>query len=69
MDLLTKDFFVREDFFVRGGLTVDLFHIREGLIFGPALVEAYELESRHAVHPRVVLRNTGGSRSTTTPSS
>jgi hypothetical protein len=49
MDLLTKDFFVR------GGLTVDLFHIREGLIFGPALVEAYELESRHAVHPRVVL--------------
>jgi hypothetical protein len=28
---------------------------REGLIFGPVLVEAYELESRHAVHPRVVL--------------
>lgn len=42
-------------FFVRGGLTLGLFHISEGLIFGPALVEAYELESRHALHPRIVL--------------
>jgi hypothetical protein len=42
-------------FFVRGGLTLGLFHIRDGLIFGPALADAYELESRHAVHPRVVL--------------
>jgi hypothetical protein len=43
------------DFFVRGGLSVGLFHIRDGLLFGPALVEAYELESRDAVNPRVVL--------------
>lgn len=37
------------------GLSLGLFHVREGLIFGPALVEAYELEDLHAVHPRVVL--------------
>lgn len=43
------------DFFVRGGLSIGLFHIRDGLIFGPALVDAYELESRSAVNPRIVL--------------
>jgi hypothetical protein len=42
-------------FFVRGGISLGLFHMSDGLIFGPALVEAYELESRHAVHPRIVL--------------
>ncbi|WP_445151551.1 hypothetical protein [Baekduia sp. Peel2402] len=42
-------------FFVRGGLSLGLFHMSEGLIFGPALVEAYELECRVAVHPRIVL--------------
>jgi hypothetical protein len=40
---------------VRGGLSLGLFHIRDGLIFGPALADAYELESERAVHPRVVL--------------
>ncbi len=43
------------DFFVRGGLSLGFFHIRDGLIFGPALAEAYELESRHAIYPRVIL--------------
>jgi len=31
------------------------FHIREGLLFGPALVAAYELEQEAAVNPRIVL--------------
>ena len=42
-------------FFVRGGLSLGWFHIDNGLIFGPALADAYELESRHAVYPRVVI--------------
>jgi hypothetical protein len=42
-------------FFVRGGLSLGLFYVGRGLIFGPALVEAYELESHQAVHPRIVL--------------
>lgn len=46
---------IAEGFFVRGGLSVGKFHIREGLVFGPALVEAADLESTVAVHPRVVL--------------
>ena len=49
LDLIT------EGFFVRGALTLGKFHIREGLIFGPALVEAFELENAKAVHPRIIL--------------
>ena len=46
---------VAAGFFVRGGLSLGRFHIRDGLIFGPALVEAHQLESRVAIHPRIVL--------------
>ena len=46
---------VSAGFFVRGGLSLGRMHLRDGLVFGPALVEAYELESRRAVHPRVIL--------------
>jgi hypothetical protein len=46
---------VNAGFFVRGGLSLGRMHLRDGLVFGPALVEAYELESRTAVHPRVIL--------------
>jgi hypothetical protein len=42
-------------FFSRGGLSLGKFHIHEGLVFGPALVQAYQLESQTATHPRVVL--------------
>jgi hypothetical protein len=45
---------IAEGFFLRGALTVGSLHMAE-LLFGPALVEAYELESQRAVHPRVVL--------------
>jgi len=45
----------RAGFFARGGLSIGRFHLREGLVFGPALVEAYELESQVATHPRIVL--------------
>ncbi|HXD53515.1 MAG TPA: hypothetical protein VN618_02050 [Solirubrobacteraceae bacterium] len=44
-----------EGFFVRGGLAFGKFHLHNGLVFGPALVEAYRLESEHAIHPRVIL--------------
>jgi hypothetical protein len=46
---------VAEGFFVRGGLTLGSLHLDEHVLFGPALVEAYELESNVAVHPRIVL--------------
>ncbi len=41
--------------FVRGGITVGLAHHDEYNVFGPAMVEAYELESKSAVYPRIIL--------------
>lgn len=42
-------------FFVRGALTEGLICLSDEIIFGPALVESYRLESNAAVVPRVVL--------------
>jgi len=42
-------------FFLRGGFAVGLFHDMEDIVFGPALVEAHELERDLALSPRVVL--------------
>ena len=42
-------------FFVRGAVTIgDLYHDARS-VFGPALVRGYELESRHAKSPRIIL--------------
>jgi hypothetical protein len=46
---------IEQGLFSRGGVAVGDFHIHDGLIFGRALVDAYERESRDAIHPRVVL--------------
>lgn len=42
-------------FLIRGGATVGPLHHEGGVILGPALVEAYELESRHAIYPRIAV--------------
>lgn len=42
-------------FFVRGALTLGKAHLEDALLFGPALVEAYELERKAAVNPRILL--------------
>lgn len=42
-------------FFVRGALTLGPAHLENNLLYGPALVEAYDLERRVAVNPRIVL--------------
>jgi hypothetical protein len=44
-----------QQLFSRGGLTVGWVHLHDGFVFGPALAEAYRLESRVAVHPRIVV--------------
>lgn len=41
--------------FVRGGIAVGHFFMDQRLVFGPALLEAYDLEWRVARDPRVVL--------------
>ena len=41
---------------LRGGIAMgQICHIEEGPLFGPALVEAYELESEEAIYPRILL--------------
>jgi hypothetical protein len=42
-------------YFARGAITIGDFHFHEGILFGPALVEAVELERDIAVNPRIVL--------------
>ena len=41
--------------FLRGGVTRGPIYIDENVVFGPALVEAYELEYKVAKYPRVVV--------------
>lgn len=45
----------REGFFVRGAITVGPHFMDKYAVFGPALVEAYELETQRAVYPRIIL--------------
>ena len=54
---------LRIGFLIRGGATIgNLYHTR-GVVFGEALVEAYQIESRTSVYPRVVLSSRITSRS------
>lgn len=40
---------------VRGGVTIgNLYHEKE-IIFGPAMIKAYELESKYAKYPRIIV--------------
>jgi hypothetical protein len=40
---------------IRGALTVGFISVDDGLIFGPALVQAHLLESKRAVYPRIIV--------------
>jgi hypothetical protein len=54
IELLTFNL-LQFDFFVRGGLTVGLTHHSQDFVFGTAVTEAYELESKMASAPLVLL--------------
>lgn len=46
---------LRIGFLVRGGATIgNLYHAR-GVVFGEALIDAFQIESRTSIYPRVVL--------------
>jgi hypothetical protein len=45
----------RQGFFVRGGLTRGPLYMDADFVFGPALVDAYNIERSVAVQPRIVL--------------
>lgn len=46
---------VYEGILIRGGMTIGQVFVDNVRIFGPAFVEAYELESQFARYPRIVL--------------
>jgi hypothetical protein len=48
----------REGFFVRGAITIGAHYMDEYAVFGPALVEAHDIETTRAVYPRIVLSET-----------
>lgn len=47
---------IRNGFLVRGAITVGKLYHTDGVIFGPALVQAFELE-KQAKYPRVIVSN------------
>jgi hypothetical protein len=44
-----------EGFFVRGGIAVGPAYVDDHVVFGPALIEAHDLERERAVFPRIIL--------------
>lgn len=41
--------------FLRGGVTIGDIHHAANMVFGPALNDAYNLESKEAIYPRIIL--------------
>ena len=46
---------ISENIILRGALTIGEIYLNQGIIFGPAMVTAYELESKLAIYPRIVI--------------
>lgn len=44
-----------EGFVIRGAITVGEIHVGDNIIFGKGLVDAYNLESKSAIMPRIIL--------------
>jgi len=40
---------------LRGGICYDNIHIHDDKVFGPGLIKAYELESKFAIYPRIII--------------
>lgn len=47
--------FLTEGFLVRGGLSAGELYHKDQIVFGPALVRAYEIENKEAIFPRVLI--------------
>lgn len=61
--------FIEYGLFLRGGITLGKLYHNERIVFGPAMNEAYLLESGFAVYPRIIISDTVYSliKSTTEP--
>lgn len=43
------------DIIIRGGVSVGDIYFSGGRVFGPGLIRAYELESKYALYPRIII--------------
>lgn len=41
--------------FLRGALTGEMLYLDDGIVFGPALINAYDIESKVACYPRIIV--------------
>ena len=57
LDMLDR--LISEGYIFRGGITFgDVYYVKnENIVFGPAIAEAYELESKYAKNPRVLIQD------------
>ena len=51
------DSLIYEGYILRGGMTRGELYHQDGIVFGKALIEAYELESTKAKNPRILVSN------------
>ena len=49
---------LRMGWLTRGAIVLGPLHHKDNVIFGPALLEAVEMEARHSIYPRVLISNT-----------
>ena len=48
---------LRANIILRGAVTIGKLYHEEGVVFGPALIEAYKLESNNAIFPRIIVQD------------
>jgi hypothetical protein len=54
--LINQMFFLNIGMMMRGGVSKGLLiHEENGALFGPSMIEAYELESKLAIYPRIII--------------
>ena len=41
---------------IRGGLSIGLLYHKENIVYGPAMNDAYYLESKCAIYPRIIIK-------------
>jgi len=49
--------FAKSDIFIRGAISMSNLYMDEHIVLGPALVDAYKMESEKALNPRIILSN------------
>jgi hypothetical protein len=55
LDLVQKSIASEVGIMIRGGVTIGPLYHKEAISFGPAFINAYHLESKKAIYPRIII--------------